>query len=619
MHDEKARRKLNFSFVVDQHPSFYFQSELLLHALIENCGVNKSQIIVQCVLGVDNDFISFLNNNNIQHTIIKPYLDGKYCNKIHQLEYFVKHGDPQDDVILIDTDVYFLSLPRISNRAYVAGKIVDGPFPLLSTLKNIYKAAEISLPSIVDPDWFFYGHKTIDNNFNGGFYYIPAKYINQLNTSWKVWAKWLYFRPELFENPQFFIHVDQVSMGLALRDLSIPYVALPANNNFPTHRPDKCRSYSKDQPVSMFHYHGTLTRFGNLNVSSANKKIKAEIIQANETICTLKKSHFYSSWRRAQVKPVLSTKKASRFRSKLRELLPESSPRKRLILHAGTPKTGTTSLQFYFDKNRNYLIRHGVLYPKEVSKSRAPKHQWIVNLLLNGKALRLATKISEVVLSTPKNVDTIFFSTEGLFNHHWDFDPIARSLLQVLPEFFELEVWVFYRNPIAYMESFYIQNLKNHTVPQYPVYGKDISLMASLNDPWFVRHLDYLGFILDWQCLHKNIKVRVFDHNAGSTIDQVCGQLRLPAPYYTPPRLNVRLPANAITELRTLNRLNLPSDEKWRAVQSLIDVYKSSAKAAEPFRATEEERAAIKHLFSFQKKAFAGEFNFLPNWDDSPA
>ena len=36
----------------------------------------------------------------------------------------------------------------------------------------------------------------------------------------------------------------------------------------------------------------------------------------------------------------------------------------RLILHTGTHKTGTTSLQKAFHSNRAHLARHGVLYPE---------------------------------------------------------------------------------------------------------------------------------------------------------------------------------------------------------------------------------------------------------------
>ncbi|MBN4082366.1 hypothetical protein JYT13_01010 [Mariprofundus ferrooxydans] len=51
----------------------------------------------------------------------------------------------------------------------------------------------------------------------------------------------------------------------------------------------------------------------------------------------------------------------------------------KLIIHAGTAKTATTSLQTYLAKKQHKLRRKGVLYPHNLDKlqnSSAPKHQW---------------------------------------------------------------------------------------------------------------------------------------------------------------------------------------------------------------------------------------------------
>jgi len=51
----------------------------------------------------------------------------------------------------------------------------------------------------------------------------------------------------------------------------------------------------------------------------------------------------------------------------------------KLIIHAGTPKTGTTSLQTYLDKKQRKHRGKGILYPhnlKKLQNPSAPKHQW---------------------------------------------------------------------------------------------------------------------------------------------------------------------------------------------------------------------------------------------------
>jgi hypothetical protein len=75
----------------------------------------------------------------------------------------------------------------------------------------------------------------------------------------------------------------------------------------------------------------------------------------------------------------------SNFVDELTELLNEFAPsleqrkvqKLKLIIHAGAPKTGTTSLQAYLDKKQRRFRGKGVLYPHNLDKlqnTSAPKH-----------------------------------------------------------------------------------------------------------------------------------------------------------------------------------------------------------------------------------------------------
>ena len=57
----------------------------------------------------------------------------------------------------------------------------------------------------------------------------------------------------------------------------------------------------------------------------------------------------------------------------------------KIILHVGLHKTGTTSLQSYFGKNRKELKSLGVLYPEFSINNFTPNnHSWpIKNLTMN--------------------------------------------------------------------------------------------------------------------------------------------------------------------------------------------------------------------------------------------
>lgn len=71
------------------------------------------------------------------------------------------------------------------------------------------------------------------------------------------------------------------------------------------------------------------------------------------------------------------------FASQLAELLKPSEQfngqKLKLIVHVGTPKTGTTSVQRYLDKKQRKLRGKGILYPHNLEKLQnptSPKHQW---------------------------------------------------------------------------------------------------------------------------------------------------------------------------------------------------------------------------------------------------
>lgn len=215
------------SFVVDKLPLHYYQAELLLYSIEQNTAYQKEDIIVQCLSRVDQYFIEYLELNGYSYNIIEPYLDGKYCNKLQQLEYFKNKN--VEGIILMDTDMFLTSsIDEIKGNNIIA-KIVDGPNPNLNTLKNIYRSASLEFPNIVGSDWNIKNNATFENNFNGGFYYIPKRYINIIADSWKLWGEWLYKKEELFENPKQFIHVDQISFSLAVHSNNLQYSKLSSN------------------------------------------------------------------------------------------------------------------------------------------------------------------------------------------------------------------------------------------------------------------------------------------------------------------------------------------------------------------------------------------------------
>ncbi len=261
--------------------------------------------------------------------------------------------------------------------------------------------------------------------------------------------------------------------------------------------------------------------------------------------------------------------------------------RRRLILHAGTPRTGTTALQFSLQRHDQELRERGILYPPV--DWRPPKHQWLVGALRNsGKAATVSKLTAEIFSGLSDDIQTVILSTEGLFLHWWDFTDEGRLALRSLEDLADVELWVWFREPIAFAGSLYVKMLMN---PQTPVafYGRDISFEEALDVPWFKRQLDYASYIQDVDSLLGEGTVRPHAYS-GDTVNDFFKFLGMDvndderAPHHrTLGHLGVDL-------VRRINQVPLDSPLKERAVDLLLQLEETVDPA--PFRIS--DRAALR-------------------------
>ena len=555
------------SFVVDALPTHYFQAELLLHSLAMSLDYPKEKIVVQCLSRVDDRFITYLKDNGYTYTLIEPYLDGKYCNKLQQLAYFTNIKDA--DVILLDTDTFILhDLEYLSEFSEcVAGKVVDGPNPVIESLKSIYSSAGLPAPKVVQSDIYRKDNLTFENNFNGGFYWIPNRFVSTMEHQWKKWASWLFEREALFTHPHQFMHVDQISFSLALTAAKVPYKLLTANNNCPVHTHLTPDSLDTSIPVGLLHYHNELNVFGLINSNKiTNSHIKTAIDQANTLILKKEHYHFFSPFKHAFITAAKMNDKLVDLDKKLQVLTTSETQKTPLILHAGTPKTGTTSIQFFLDNNRALLEKNRYLYPNDYHNDNVPKHQWLVSLLKQDDFKTLFLHLEQAYKDA--NGKTIILSTEGIYNHWWDFSNEAKMALKIIAKYFDLSLWIFFRTPLSFMESFYRQNLKNPQNSAAQCYGKDLSFSEMLQDSWFQQRLDYLGFIYHCEQLFNKENVRVFNYSE-NTLEEFLKALHISVDLEKVPQHNLGQSSAAVELLRIINRYDLNATDKREAVKQL--------------------------------------------------
>ena len=262
-------------------------------------------------------------------------------------------------------------------------------------------------------------------------------------------------------------------------------------------------------------------------------------------------------------------KPSVRFAKEMAELLASSEHLKaqplKLIIHAGTPKTGTTSLQTYLDKRQRKLRGKGILYPHNLEKlqnSTAPKHQWFEKNLVTAHLQFFLENFKNIVAQVSDDTHTIILSSEGIYNYWWDFPEESKDILRELNKLFDVEIWVWFREPISFMESFYKQCIRNPQIDSNFCYGKDFSFAEMLDVKWFSQHLDYQGFVTECRALFGASNVSVFEYE-GDVVQDVIQKLGLATPHDNPtPRQNKSLNSASIALLRTINRYNVKAKDK---------------------------------------------------------
>lgn len=564
--------KYKISFVVDNLALHYYQAELLLYSLEQFAEISKEDVLVHCLDRVDSDFLNFLLQNGYNYKIIEPYLDGKYCNKLQQLESF-KNVEDVDGIMLLDTDMFVLKPFEMPNNDLISGKIVDGPNPSMKTLSKIFKEANLKFPKIVSTDFDKSNNDTFDCYFNGGFYYIPAKHIKDVSSEWRKWASWLYDRSNLFETKQQAIHADQVSMAMAITSCCFEYQKLDSNYNCAIHRGYEQKYLTENNDIKLLHYHQEFSPFGFIDAKniSSNVQIKNAIDKANNVILEKKDFIYFEGWKKSKIVNYgeLENKSANEKINKLDQSdLPTGF---KIVLHAGTPKTGTTSLQSFLYVNSKVLKEAGYVYPDNVSSNNDPKHQWIVSTLrsddFDGFMKEFQVSIDQAI---NENCNLIL-STEGIFNHWWDFSPEAKVFLFTLVKQFKIKLWVFFREPFSFAKSLYKQNLINHQTSGIDCFGKDLTLLEMLEDPWFQQHLDYLGFILECEKIFNQKNISVFSYTE-NTISDFCNILEIEAPVENAKQENIGLSDAGIELIKVINRYDLNINDKKKVYFLIKDI-----------------------------------------------
>jgi hypothetical protein len=350
-----------------------------------------------------------------------------------------------------------------------------------------------------------------------------------------------------------------------------------------------------------------LNVFGLLeNVNASGETVRNAIETANSAIANQPGFCFYKEFRRALIELACFTKKTERLFSELSHLAAKRENRLKLVIHGGTPKTGTTTLQFFFHQNRQKLLEAGILYPEVYMNTYAPKHQWLMRSLILADEEILIRQFENIFSQLENDTHTIILSTEGVYNHWNDYGPEGKSFLGVLAELFSTEIWIWFRSPVSFLNSLFRQYLKNPQVVA-DCYGRDKSLEEMLQDSWFTGHLDYLGFVFDVESVLGKSNLKIFHHNE-DILAQVQNALGLNTGWKMPERENIGLNETTISLLRIINRFPLNVEEKEKCVNLLTQIDRITGKYPQPKTENTEVSCFIERLYALQRAVLKTEY-----------
>lgn len=252
----------------------------------------------------------------------------------------------------------------------------------------------------------------------------------------------------------------------------------------------------------------------------------------------------------------------------------------RLILHIGTHKTATTSIQRFLRHNQETLAARGVFYPDYSLINRKPHyaHLGMVNAL-SGRHKNYSPEIAETffrkVLERVPDYDTTIISAEPFYRHvqndpdedpyyapeqYW---PLREAYISRIRELFgEAQVVVVFRRQADYAQSLYQEHVK---VTRYRGNFREF-----LRDFWF--HFDFARQAQAWNAAFPGLQAMLFDRltATGDATGEFCRLLGLPVEGLEElPRANEGLATDMVVLKRMLHRTDENKDVLREKVEQL--------------------------------------------------
>lgn len=276
--------------------------------------------------------------------------------------------------------------------------------------------------------------------------------------------------------------------------------------------------------------------------------------------------------------------------------------RPKLFLHIGTHKTATTSIQFWFDRNRDEVLRHGLLYPRSgimqyaqhrlafALKRRRDKHR--------GDVPDLNAEIAELREAVDRSgARAVLVSSEEFFS-----SPRKRIVaLRERLDFCAPQVLAVVRRQDDFLLSSYDQKAKT------PGNGFTRPLSDFVSAPRQIgTGISYWTHLRDWIDVFGPEAVSLRRYEDAPPLDTIFGWLGLPETLLPSdaPALNRSRPRIATEAVRLAKRLHLPV----RVQHAVLRALTRAARGRPGYRLEAADRARILAEFEAENDAMFAAF-----------
>jgi len=248
--------------------------------------------------------------------------------------------------------------------------------------------------------------------------------------------------------------------------------------------------------------------------------------------------------------------------------LGKTAMRRKLYLHIGPHKTGTTALQRALHGNARYLVNNGYYYPvngRGVGRFGENEfgHHMYADAIVNNKESRAVLMLEKEIRSVPWH---IILSSE---NFIWHRNP--RALYDRLHDF-DIFVVFFIRRQDELIESFYQQQIKDF----YPKNTNTISEFIKKRQPKF---LDFFQLWALWSRGLSKGRVRACLYSASEKEDSITlflNTIGLAVPeWYLPKKIENQkssIPPEALEVARFLKERTFDHDEYNAEISHLLRI-----------------------------------------------